>query len=568
MCRLLVFLIIIPCVGRSLSWTAGDVVHQLNKDLRLQLNIYLDCEDMEFQLNQEVPNLLVNTSVEQRKLLGRFNERALIIACLKDSTDNRTLSGLKDLLWGLQKLHILYVVNSNVHLYFEEALNNGFLHVLALNSKTGSLYTYEPYPEIKIHQVEKMQSFYTLTRLRNLQGHTVYITVETMTPRCFRYNNSNGERVYAGYMYKMIKTFIEFYNGTEEHVFANYSYVPYAIGLRALKNGQIDMLPRIIHAMDWIYFYRSHVLYNIKTFIMVPWAEPLPKSLYFIRPFDWTVWMAFTISIAYSSIMIWWMGYRQKGKSSLSLTFMDVLQMMFQLPFTKIWHFKMGTRQVFNFFVLFASGFVLTNLYTAQLSCYLTTGLFKHQLNSFEDLFREKQLLMVDQFDADVLRNMTKSKIIQQGFDNIILTDELNTVLKHRNNLNTLYAYEAYEDRLAYLLLQQKYLRVPLFKTINEVFDQQPVFVALRHGLPYTELVNDYIRRIWESGIWVQLQKEANLEGIANGKISYRKSKSREVQVFDRKFYFFAYFLLGLGWLFGIVLFLLERFIYHIKYSK
>lgn len=121
------------------------------------------------------------------------------------------------------------------------------------------------------------------------------------------------------------------------------------------------------------------------------------------------------VSFVYASIVIWWIRYRQQGNSSLTQSFMDVLQLLFQLPLSKIWHFNMGTHQVVSFIVLFVFGFMLTNLYTAQLSSYLTTGLFKSQINTFDDLFREKRTLLVESFDAEVLHNMTKEKIIQKN---------------------------------------------------------------------------------------------------------------------------------------------------------
>ncbi|XP_017004300.2 uncharacterized protein Ir67c [Drosophila takahashii] len=559
MCRLQILLLIILCLGRSKGWSAREVIHQLNEDQRLQLNIYLDCGGIELQISQDVPNLLLSSSREQNKVLGRFSSRSLIIACPKETKDNRTLNGIKELLWGLQYLPILYIVNSNMEFYFQESLNRGFIHVLALNLRNGTLHTYTPYPKVKIRNIDNVEQFYALRKLKNLQEQVVHISVETMTPRCYHYTNRYGEKVYAGYMYRMLKGFIETYNGTEKHVFGNVDTIPYEEGLKALGNGEIDMMPRIIHSLEWRYFYRSHILYNIKTFIMVPWPEPLPKSLYFIRPFGNAAWLTFLVSFIYASIVIWWIRYRQRENSSLSRSFLDVLQLLFQLPFSKKWHFNLGLHQVLTFIVLFTVGFILTNLYTAQLSSFLTTGLFKRHINTFEDLFREKRTFLVESFDAEVLHNMTKANIIQREFENITLVTSIKEVFKHRKSLNTTYVYEAYEDRIAFELLQQKYLRVPIFKTLKEVYDQQPVFVALRHGLPYVELFNDYLKRIWESGIWGKLQKESLFEGIASGEISFRKSKSREKKVFDKEFYFFAYILLGVGWFVSTIVFILER---------
>lgn len=526
----------------------------------LELNIYMDCREMDLLEDQEeVTNLQLNSLYEQPKLMGRFSEQSLVIACLRDSTGNRTLNGIKQLLWGLQTLPMIYVLNSRMDVYFEEALHKGYLNVLALNLQNGLLYTYEPYPKIKIHQLDQIEKFYKLTKLRNLQGIDVNITGETMTPRCFHYNNSQGEKVYAGYMYKLVKEFMNTYNGTERMAYADVEIIPYEELKSELFIGHIDMMPRIIHTLDWVYFYRSPVLFNIKTFIIAPWAEPLPKSLYFLRPFTLTAWLTMMASLTYASIMIWRLKYRQKDSSNLSSTFLDILQWFFSLPISHIWHYKLGLHRVLAFLVLFTVGFILTNLYLAQLSSFLTTGLFKRQLNTFEDLFRENRTLILESWDFAVLHNMIREKLIQPEFGRITLETSIAEVFSHRKSLNTTYVYTAYEDRIEFELYQQKFLRVPLFKILDDIYDQRPVFVALRHGLPYVELFNFYLQQIWESGILLKFQSDTLSEGISSGQISFRKSTSREIHVFDMEFYYFAYILLAVGWSISAIVFLVEK---------
>ncbi|KAH8297647.1 hypothetical protein KR054_004766, partial [Drosophila jambulina] len=560
MCRFLILIILILGCGRACNgWTPQKVIQHINKDMELQLNIYMDCGDIKTMLIQEeVSNLQLNSSYEQPKIMGRFSEKALIIACLKEGTGNRTLRALKDLLWGLQHLPIFYILNSEIDLYFEQALQKGFLHVLALNSTNGSLYTYEPYPKIKIHQLEQIEKFQNVTTLKNLKGIAVNITGETMTPRCFHYNNRQGKRVYAGYMYKLVKGFINAYNGTERMAYAEEEIIPYDELKSELLKGHIDMMPRIIHILNWEYYYRSYILYNIKTYIIVPWAEPLPKSLYFLKPFVWTAWITIMASLIYSSVMIWRLKYRQQDASNISSNFLDVLQWFFLLPVSHHWHYKLGLHRVIAFLVLFTVGFILTNLYLAQLSSFLTTGLFKKQLNSFQDLFRENRTLILESFDTEVLHNMTRDKLIQPEFENIVLSTSIAQVFSHRKSLNTTYVYTAYEDRIAFELHQQKYLRVPIFKRLDEIYDQRPVFIALRHGLPYAELFNDYLQRIWEAGIIEKFQSDTLFEGISSGEISFRHSTAREIHVFDMEFYYFTYILLGIGWSISIIVFLVE----------
>ncbi|KAH8262458.1 hypothetical protein KR026_007114, partial [Drosophila bipectinata] len=561
MCRTLSFIVIILLLNTATGWTVPEVIRQLNRDLDRQLNVYFDCQDQELSFDQSVSVLHLNTYFPIQRLMGRFSENALVIACLSEATENRTLEGVKEFLWALQHLPILYITNNNMNVDFSKALKRGFLHVLAFDLKNGSLYTYKPYPKIKVHQVKEIKDFKSLTKLTNLHGEPVRISVETMSPRCFHYKNRHGKVVYAGYMYKLIQGFIETYNGNETYVLKDQDPIPYSVGFQILQNGDVDIVPRILFNFNWNYFYRSYVLYNVNSYFIVPWAEPLPKSLYFIRTFKCNVWIAFILSIIYASIAIWWIKFRKQNAESNSLasTFLDVLQLMVQLPNPIQWHFNLGFHHLVSLLVLLPVGFVLTNLYTAQLSSSLTTGLYKQQIDSFDDMVDGKFKLLLESLDKEVLQNMSKRNYIQPGLQNIILETSLKEVLYFRKNLNTSYLYLAFGDRIEFELSQQKYLRVPLFKILPEIFVQSLFFIPLRHGLPYVELFNNYLQRIWESGIYEKLRLNAYFEGIASGEITFRKSTTWETQVFNMEFYYFAYILLAVGWFLGGVIFLVEK---------
>ncbi|EDV40616.1 uncharacterized protein Dana_GF20056 [Drosophila ananassae] len=560
MCSSLGFLVIILLLNTVAGWPVDEVIRQLNRDLDRQLNVYFDCQDQELSIDQSVSALHLNTYLPMERLMGRFSENALIIACLSETTENQTLAGVKEFLWALQHLPVLYITRNRA-VDFGKALKQGFLHVLALDVTNGSLFTYKPYPHIELHQVEEIKDFRHLTKLRNLQGEPVRISVETMSPRCFHYKNRHGKEVYAGYMYKLIQGFINTYNGTETYVLKDQDPIPYTIGFKILQNGDVDIVPRILFNFNWTYFYRSYVLYNVNSYFIVPWAEPLPKSLYFIRTFRCNVWIALILSFIYASIGIWWIKFRKQNAASTSLasTFMDVLQLMVQLPNHNRWHFSLGLRHVLPFLVLFPVGFVLTNMYTAQLSSSLTTGLYKQQIDSFDDMVNGKFNLLLESLDTEVLLSMSKRNYIQPGLQNIVRETSLEEVLYLRKNLNTSYSYLAFGDRIEFELSQQQYLRVPLFKILPEIFVQRLFFIPLRHGLPYVELFNDYLQRIWESGIYQKLRLNAYLEGISSGEITFRKSTTWETQVFNMEFYYFAYILLAVGWLFGGVIFMIEK---------
>ncbi|EDW33489.1 GL15599 [Drosophila persimilis] len=441
---LICWLLLLPAGGLG-AFRASDVIRQLNGDFRLELNIYLDCGGHLDELlpRQGLPNLLLNTDSAEPlpRILGRFSERSLTIAC---GGDNRTLSGMGQLLWGLQHLPVLFVLSSPQEFPFEWALGRGLLRALALNRSDAGL----------------------------------------------------------------------------------------------------------------------HVLFNVNGFIMVPWARPLAKSLYIVRPFEGSVWAALIGCLVLATVVIRWM---RDETSSLSATFLQVMQLMLQQSMSSMRHFTQGLRHVLVFLALFTVGFILNTLYQAQLSSSLTTGLYMRQINSFDDLAAADRKMLMDEFDIEFLTNLTRSKVIQPALINIALKAPLDDVFYHRKHLNTTYVYQAMEDRLHFELFQQKYLRVPLFKTLPEVFYQVPFFVGLRHGLPFAALFNDYLRGIFESGILLKWQGDAYLEGIYSGEIRFHTSPGLRIQVFDMEFYHCTYILLALGWLTSAIVFLAEKCLPHAR---
>ncbi|XP_034655832.1 uncharacterized protein LOC117893351 [Drosophila subobscura] len=554
----LIFVLLLLLDGAQGAFRAEDVIQQLNEDLKLQLNIYLNCGDViELLPRMDMPKVILETKAEDPlpRILGRYSERSLTIACL---ADNQTLSGIVQLLWGLQHLPILFLLSNPKEFAFERALSQGFLHVLALNLRSGELYTYLPYPTVQIQRLESISEYHRLTQLKNLQRHAVHITVETMAPRCFHYTDRSGRNVYAGYMYKLLHEFVRVHNGTEVAVLQDMDPIPLDTGLFMFKRGVIDMAPRIIHPLGWVAYYRSHVLFNVNGYIMVPWAEPLPKSLYIVRPFESSVWAVLIGYLLLATIIIRCMRDRT---SSLAAIFLQVLQMLLQQSLSTMWHYTQGLRHVLVFLALFTVGFILSTMYQAQLSSSVTTGLYKRQINSFDDLAHTDLKMMMENFDIEFLMNHTKSGVIQPELLNIVLNKSLDEVFYHRKHLNTSYIYQAIEDRLRFELFQQRYLRVPLFKQLPEVFYQVPFFVGMRHGLPYASLFNVYLRRIWESGILLKWEGDAYFEGIFSGEISFHTSTGLQIQVFDMEFYYCTYILLALGWIVSGIVFAIERLV-------
>ncbi|XP_030372191.1 uncharacterized protein LOC115622401 [Scaptodrosophila lebanonensis] len=563
---LLVPLIVIYLTDASgrRKWLDNEVISQLNWDLNLTLNIYMDWDRDHLSLTKkllhtDVPNMLLGGSNAMNlKLLGTFTERALTIVYLKESTLNQTLSEVVKVLWQLHHLPLLFILpteeDSVLETLFERALHNGFLHVLVLHGD--NLYTYQPYPTIRLTQIQSLEEYHYLTKLKNLEGLDVFITRETVSPRCFNYTDRRGQLVYAGYMYNILHTFIKFYNGTERGIFDGLNPIPYDLALEACLERRIHFASRVIPPFGWRYYIPSTTLYNLNTYVIVPHAARLPKAYYFLRPFDVVLWTIIIFSMIYNTILINWIYRHRQPGYSIAATFLEVLQFLCFLSNSHTYHYSKGWRQVLIFLTMTLFGFMLTNLYLALLLSMLTSGLYERQMNSLDDLSFTQLPLILDYLDIEIMKNRSGIHPQILSHATTVTVEKLTT---ERLRLNANYLHMGYKDRVDFVLYQQKFLRVPILQMIDEVTYVMPFFVPAALALPYLELFNFYLRSIWESGIFRKMYTDSFEEGILSGEISFRITKTMEVQTFDTEFYYFAYTLLASGWVLGFVVFIGEH---------
>lgn len=207
------------------------------------------------------------------------------------------------------------------------------------------------------------------------------------------------------------------------------------------------------------------------------------------------------------------------------------------------------------FIILTTSGFILTNLYLAQLSSNLATGLYEKQINSWEDLDETDGIWPLIDVDVATMQQLIpdRKKLVQR----IVPTSEQNVDV-FRRNLNTSCIHSGFYDRIEFALYQQKFLRLPIFRKFPHILYQQPLQISTAFGRPYLQLFNWFSRRIFESGIFLKMKEDAYMHGIQSGLLNfnfrdkYLKVRSNNVEY---------YYLIAVLWLGGLFLALITFFV-------
>ncbi|XP_030242835.1 uncharacterized protein LOC115563655 [Drosophila navojoa] len=434
--------------------------------------------------------------------------------------DPRLMNFLPRLLWELHELHIVFITKEESSNWqndlYSYCFRNGFINVLLIQNLRPEilLYSYNPYPTIRTLRLPLLEDYLNRWRhLLNFQQYPVRTLLFTVEPRIFQYVNRRGELVYSGYLYNALKGFTHRYNSS----------------IYIVKEIDVDDL------------------YDTA----VPHAKPIASYLYFVRPFTWTLWLTVIGAIGYGMLMLY--GSSRNGRSEIGKYFLSSWCNFLFISQPRI--IFANWQQVVIHFIMLLSGFILTNFYVALLSSMLTSGLFEEDYNTFQDLERSSYTLLTDSYYAHFMNESTfMPEIIKQRISRVD-SDALEAA---RVTMNTSHMYTRYEDRLDGFLFQQHLLKVPLFKVIPKSLSDGFMSFPVLNGLPYLNLINSYLRRIFEYGILQKIKTDAYLDTIEGGITKFITSDRTERKPFAVEFYYYAFALWGVGLMLASLCFVLE----------
>ncbi|KAH8302316.1 hypothetical protein KR044_005080 [Drosophila immigrans] len=538
-----------------------QILQQLNEALNSRLNIFLNFKHVS---NEKLDLTLLKTPSIQLeltmktfnyfRLLGKFIRKTLIIVNIKEPPiDPAVAHFLPHLLKELHELRIVFVTEEDPTFWqkdlFIYCFGEGFINTLLIHHHNGStfLYSYNPYPITRVQKILHIKDFINRRQLlRNFQHFQIRTVSFIIEPRMIQYVNRKGKHVYAGYMYNIMMEFIRRHNGTLKLLSKEHYRGIDHVGEVMIPNKEIDFAcyPK---EPNWNVS-RTTALHILKSKIIVPYAQPIASYWYFAQPFTWTTWLAVIVTVGYGMIMLYVTDRSEFGVHLLSCW----CRLLF-LPPSRI--AVKNWQQCVIHFILILGGFVLTNLYSSVLKSMVTSGLFEHQYNTLDDLKHAPYRLMTTQYYANFYK---EQKLLPDGLMGklyITSSPELNS---NRARLNTSFMYFAYEDRLDCLLYQQHLLKVPRFKKIHESLSNGLMSLPVASSLPYLNMLNAYLNRIFECGIFHKMLRDSWRDLIDSGLYRLLISERTEQKPFELKFYLLAVALWTIGLVLASLCFLLE----------
>ncbi|KAH8379614.1 hypothetical protein KR009_006037 [Drosophila setifemur] len=527
----------------------GEAIQELNQFYPMELIVYLEVGNgsdiLEIARQPFRPSLWFNKEEMQPMLGGNFSSSTLTVLYLEDAQLKSGVNYLTNWLWKYQHLHVLIFYNGGsldkINKIFNNYFEQGLIHILVMIPDTKGLYSFEAYPDMKIVHLNSVKEYYERSLLKwNFQGYNLTIGLVTAgAPRWFTFKDRHNKLILTGYMLRTIVDFTKQFNASVRLK----DVVTVNEGLQLLGNRSIDFFPFLIRPIDT--FAMTSILYLENCGLIVPTSRLLPNSLYLTKPYAFSTWITWMIMLAYCSLALRILNGK---KINLSGAFLEVLRLVLFVSGSTF----MGARPSYHRFALFSilttAGFILTNLYLAQLSSNLATGLYEKQINTWEDLDESDSIWPLIDVDMRTMQLLIphRKKLI-----NRIVTTSEQDVDAYRRNLNSSCIHSGFFDRIEFALYQQQFLRFPIFRKFPQILYQQPMQISTPYGRPYLQLFNWFVRRIFESGIFLKIKDDAYRHGIESGLLNYNfHDRNLQVKSNDLEYYY----LIGGIWLGGLFL--------------
>ncbi|XP_037822880.1 uncharacterized protein LOC119611388 [Lucilia sericata] len=265
-----------------------------------------------------------------KPLYEQYNSECLAIVWLNVKQINNTFQLLERLLWRRHFKDILLIYereyteklldfNSQLLQIFQNCWSKGFISVLLWSQQ--HLYTYHPYPHIKVRQLSNVGQFWDKTHLNNFHQRPCLLPFFQFPNQCYSYRNRQGQLIRTGYFYKWLQLYLQYYNATIEHYSIDVwsSNVSQKESLEALTEMGFCLIPiYLLKFKD--YFDTSNVMHLSKVTLMVPNAREITSSLYLILPLMHYIGLIIMASTIMLFVLMYYMEYTTTKVKDLKYT--------------------------------------------------------------------------------------------------------------------------------------------------------------------------------------------------------------------------------------------------------
>ncbi|XP_073828910.1 uncharacterized protein [Musca autumnalis] len=392
--------------------------------------------------------------------------------------------------------------------------------------------------------------------MKNLQGYVIKVAVGNNPPRAQIFKQGANEFYIGGIYCKLLRLFAQHYNASLEFVYQPYE-ASYSLlqCIRDIKNHTVDTCADGISYSDHIMTTRSPKLYS--SILLVPYDEPLELYHYFLRPFRDKVWALLIVSFITAVLTITWIEYMKTGRMQWIYNTLIAFQGMLYIPFY-IRNIPQPHRTILELFILVA-GFSLSSCYLAYLSSLLLKKIYKSNISSLQDIIDRNMSILIKRYDQFMWNHYGAPEAMKQQSQ--LVSEEF--LVSKRKELNPNYIYSSLEDKIAYYLYQQQFLKRPILKVLeNEIVIQVVGGMPMRSYWAFKDLLMNFMDHFLASGLYGCLYTKTLQEAILYGEIQFFATEVSTVEPLNMEYFQICIIILMTGYCMAALCFLVELIVF------
>ncbi|CAD7076994.1 unnamed protein product [Hermetia illucens] len=426
---------------------------------------------------------------------------------------------------GLHEARVIFVLLSEISSELLQKIVSWcwfhrMINVLILLEKLSNqrldyeIFSFNPFPSLTIQKIPNNSPFKVLfpEKVSDLKGFPIRTVQKYDHPRSFKYVNSKGQEKIGGYLWKAMTTWISHHNGKLEILYSNTSDVFNRMEvLEYVRKGQVDMVPHFISLADSVNITSSSSIFLGKSCVIVPQSSQISPGMYLFLPFHLDVWYVIIFATFYISLVESICVFIAHGQFDPMDSFCNViLGISYQVSNQK--NFKYRPYLVVHG-QLMILGFILTNLYLALLSSFLTTTVYDAQIDTYEDIDRFGLKLMIE---ADAIDFWMNTKISLK-WKHVFYGTDREAYMENLRILNSNFGYFLTIDKFMVIDFYQKPLKRPLFHLTSIDPGGGWSGLTVRDDLVFLDSFNQFITRSFDIGLREKWLKDILPESIEAG---------------------------------------------------
>ncbi|XP_037903213.1 uncharacterized protein LOC119646707 [Hermetia illucens] len=477
-------------------------------------------------------------------LRPHVNKNLISFVIIGNEDVNSILETVKIALKGLHEARVVFVVISEISSELLQKIVSWcwihrMINVLILTEKPSNrtldyeIFSFNPFPSLTIQKIPNNSPFKVLfpDKVEDLKGFPIRTVQKYDHPRSFKYISRKGHEKIGGYLWKAMTTWISHHNGKLEIVDRNTSDVFNRMQvMKYLQTGQIDLVPHFlsVDTEQTQNITSSNYIFFAKSCLIVPQSSQLFPGMYLFLPFHLDVWYVIIFATFYISLVESICIFIVHGKFDLMESFCNViLGISYQASNQK--YFKYRPYLVVHV-QLMILGFILTNLYLALLSSFLTATVYEAQADTYEDIDKSGVKVMIEK---DVIGFFLNTKIPLK-WKHVFYGTDRKTYTESLRNINPKYGYFLTIDKFLVIDSFQKPLKRPIFHLTSIELGGSWAGLTVRDDLVFLDSLNRFVTRTFDIGLrekWLKDILPESIEAVlivTNVKVSI-VTKNKEV---------------------------------------